>query len=485
MDWAHDINLMVALPEIVLLGALLVILLVDLWVPADKKQVTYGLTLIALLGLVALQIATFPTGMQQTFSQMYIVDPLAMLTKIIMTVVIAVILVYSRQYLQERGLYHGEFCLLTLFALLGMNVMVSASHFLTLYIGLELLSLALYTSIALQRDSVASTEAAMKYFVLGALASGLFLYGVSMVYGATGVLHINEVARAVQSPGLNPWLLAFGLVFLVAGIGFKLGVVPFHMWVPDVYQGSPTAVTLLIGSAPKLAAVAFIIRILVQGLEAIAVNWQGMLIIIAVLSMAIGNITAIAQTNIKRMLAYSTIAHMGFLLLGLIVANPDGYASALFYAVVYVLMSLVGFGILLILSRHGFECENLDDLRGLNQRNSWYALLMLLAMFSMAGIPPLVGFYAKFMVIRATLQAGLVPLAVFAVLMSLIGAFYYLRVVKALYFDEVCDNETIVVRTDMKWLISLNALALLVLGILPESLLTVCVDAMKQSLVLL
>ena len=416
---------------------------------------------------------------------MYVADPLASLVKVAMYLVTLTILVYSRQYIQDRGMFHGEFCVLTLFALLGMNVMVSASHFLSLYIGLELLSLALYALIAVQRDSTASTEAAMKYFVLGALASGLLLYGFSMVYGATGALQIGEVARAIQHQTMNPWLLAFGLVFIVAGLCFKLGVVPFHMWVPDVYHGAPTAVTLMIGAAPKLAALVFIFRILVQGLDALVMNWQGMLIIVSVLSMAVGNITAIAQNNVKRMLAYSTISHMGFLLLGILAASPDGYASALFYAIVYVLMSMVGFGMLLMLSRRGFECEKLEDLRGLNQRNSWYALLMLLAMFSMAGIPPLVGFYAKLMVIRAILQAGLVPLAVFAMVMSLIGAFYYLRVVKVMYFDEQRDNEKIVAGADIKWLLSINAMVLIILGMIPERLVDLCLNAMKQSLVLL
>ncbi|QEL54161.1 NADH-quinone oxidoreductase subunit NuoN [Chromobacterium paludis] len=481
MNWA-DLNLIPAMPELFLIGALLVVLMLDLFIPDEKRGITYGLTLLTLLGTAVTQVYTFTPYPVHTFSGMYVADPLAALVKMAMYATTAIVLVYSRQYTADRGLFKGEYFSLSLFALLGMNLMVSASHFLTLYMGLELLSLALYSLIALQRDSVSATESAMKYFVLGALASGLLLYGISMIYGATGTLELAGVAKSIKSHSANPMLLIFGLVFIVAGLSFKLGAVPFHMWVPDVYQGSPTSVTLMVGAAPKLAAFVFVLRILAQGLDVLVGDWQSMLIIVAVLSMAIGNITAIAQTNIKRMLAYSTISHMGFLLLGVLAGTQQGYTAALFYAVVYVAMSMVGFGIILALSRKGFECETIDDLKGLNSRSSWYALLMLLAMFSMAGIPPLLGFYAKFAVIQAILDIGMVKLAVFAVLMSVIGAFYYLRVVKAIYFDEAQDTAPIAVRADMKLVLSLNALALLVVGMLPQSLLELCAQVMRQSL---
>ncbi|KJH67455.1 NADH-quinone oxidoreductase subunit NuoN [Chromobacterium violaceum] len=481
MNWA-DLNLIPAMPELFLIGALLVVLMLDLFIPDEKRCVTYGLTLLTLVGAAAAQVCTFTPYPVTTFSGMFVADPLAALVKLAMYGVTAIVLVYSRQYTADRGLFKGEYFSLSLFALLGMNLMVSASHFLTLYMGLELLSLALYSLIALQRDSVPATESAMKYFVLGALASGLLLYGISMIYGATGSLELAAVAKSIKSHSANGVLLIFGLVFIVAGLSFKLGAVPFHMWVPDVYQGSPTSVTLMVGAAPKLAAFVFVLRILAQGLDALAGEWQGMLVIVAVLSMAIGNITAIVQTNIKRMLAYSTISHMGFLLLGVLAGTKQGYSAALFYAVVYVAMSMVGFGIILALSRKGFECEKIDDLKGLNSRNSWYAFLMLLAMFSMAGIPPLAGFYAKFAVVQAVVQIGMIKLAVFSVLMSVIGAFYYLRVVKAIYFDDVQDSAPIAVRADMKLVLSLNALALLAVGILPQSLLELCAQAMRQSL---
>lgn len=481
MNWA-DLNLMPALPEMFLLGALLVILMLDLFISDAKRVITYGLTLVTLAVCAFLQINTFEPFATYTFSGMFVDDPLSDIIKVAMYGVTATVLVYTRQYTRDRGLFKGEYFTMALFALLGMNFMVSASNFVSLYLGLELLSLSLYSLIALQRDSVAATESAMKYFVLGALASGLLLYGMSMLYGATGSLDLALIAKSIASGQANETLLVFGTVFIVAGLAFKLGAVPFHMWVPDVYHGAPTALTLMIGAAPKLAAFVFVLRILVQGLGALVADWQGMLVILAVLSMAIGNITAIAQTNLKRMLAYSTISHMGFLLLGLIAGNPEGYSAAMFYAIVYVLTTLVGFGILLGLSRAGFECETLDDLKGLNGRNSWYALLMLLALFSMAGIPPLAGFYAKFAVIQAIVNVNMVWLAVVAVMMSLIGAFYYLRAVKVMYFDDVQDNSPITMAGDMKLVLSVNGIALLVLGVMPERLVALCVEAMKLSL---
>jgi len=360
--------------------------------------------------------------------------------------------------------------------------MISANHFLTLYLGLELLSLSLYAMVAMQRDSAVATEAAMKYFVLGALASGMLLYGMSMLYGATGSLEITKVAQAIHGGVAHKTVLVLGLVFVVAGLGFKLGVVPFHMWVPDVYHGAPTAITLFIGSAPELATFAFAMRLLVFGLQDLVVDWQGMLMILAVLSMAIGNITAIAQSNLKRMLAYSTIAHMGFMLLGILSGSVNGYSSAMFYMLVYVLMSLGSFGMILLLSREGFEAENLDDFKGLNRRSPWYAFLMLLLMFSMAGVPPTAGFFAKLSVFEAALEAGFVWLVVAAVLFALIGAFYYLRIVKLMYFDEPEDHAPILPQPDVRILISANGLAMLVLGVLPHPLMALCVNSIARSL---
>jgi NADH-quinone oxidoreductase subunit N len=393
-------------------------------------------------------------------------------------------LVYSRLYLTVRGLFSGEFMVLTLFATLGMMVMISANHFLALYLGLELLSLSLYAMVALQRDSAIATEAAMKYFILGALASGLLLYGMSMLYGATGSLDLGGVSNAIQSGHANKTLLVFGLVFMVSGLAFKLGAVPFHMWVPDVYHGAPTAMTMLIGSAPKLATFAFVSRILVEGMQPLVQHWSGMLVILAIGSMALGNITAIAQTNLKRMFAYSTIAHMGFLLLGFIGGDIEGYGAAMFYAVTYVLMSLGAFGMIMLLSRIGFEADTLDDFKGLNQRSPWLAFMMLILMFSMAGIPPTVGFYAKFSVLNAVVQTGHTWLAIVAVLLSLIGAFYYLRIVKLMYFDAPESHAPIVFGQDTTLLISVNGLGVLLLGLLPGTLMSVCAVSVQQSLLL-
>jgi NADH-quinone oxidoreductase subunit N len=336
--------------------------------------------------------------------------------------------------------------------------------------------------VALDRDNAKSSEAAMKYFVLGALASGMLLYGMSMIYGMTGSLNITEITGVLQGANTKNPVLILGLVFIVAGLAFKFGAVPFQMWVPDVYQGAPTSITLLIGSVPKFAAFAITIRLLAQGLQPLAVDWQDMLLIMAVLSIAIGNITAIAQTNLKRMLAYSTISHIGFLLFGLMSGNLNGYASSMFYISAYVLMTLAGFGMILLLSRKGFEAEQLDDLKGLNQRSPWAALLMLITMFSMAGVPPTIGFYAKFTVLQAALQAGFIAAVIFAVLMAAVGAFYYLRIVKLMYFDAPQDNSSISAPIDMKFILSINALALLALGLFPQGLMYICGAAISRSL---
>jgi NADH-quinone oxidoreductase subunit N len=445
--------------------------------------VSYLATLATLVLTALLVVAGSAEATAYTFHDMFVRDPMANVLKIFVCIAVAGVLVYSRSYVDARGMYRGELFVLALFATLGMMVMISASHLLLLYLGLELLSLCLYSMVALQRDSAVATEAAMKYFVLGALASGLLLYGMSMIYGATGTMQIGQIAAAIAGAD-NPkvWVLGLGVAFIVAGIGFKLGAVPFHMWVPDVYQGAPTAVTLFIGSAPELAAFALVMRLLVSGLETLVGDWQQMLVILAVLSLAIGNITAIVQTSLKRMLAYSTISHMGFLLLGILAGDLNGYGAAMFYVVVYVLMALAAFGMILLLSREGFEADQLDDFKGLNQRSPWYAFLMLLTMFSLTGVPPTVGFYAKLSVLQAILAVGYVWLAVVAVLFSLVGAFYYLRLVKLMYFDDARDMTPILPQPDMRLLLSANGLAMLVLGILPQPLMALCVTSIRFSL---
>lgn len=477
-------NLLPASAEIFLLVMSSVILIADLLIRQSSRMITYMLTLATLIGCMFITVGTSEAGVAYVFNNMFVDDLMADVLKLLIYLAVSMMLVYSRQYLVVRGLFTGEFMVLTLFATLGMMVMVSANHFLTLYLGLELLSLSLYAMVALQRDSAQATEAAMKYFILGALASGLLLYGMSMLYGATGTLELNAVSDAISQGVQNPSLLTFGLVFIVSGLAFKLGVVPFHMWVPDVYQGAPTPMTMLIGSAPKLAAFAFVTRILVEGMQPLAEHWSMMLIILALGSMAIGNITAIAQTNLKRMFAYSTIAHMGFMLLGLLSGDIEGYGSAMFYTVVYVLMSLGAFGMIMLLSREGFEADKLSDFKGLAQRSPWLAFMMLLLMFSMAGVPPTVGFYAKFSVLNAVVQAGHLWLAVAAVLFSLIGAFYYLRIVKLMYFDAPESHAPIAFGQEATLLISANSLAVLLLGLLPGALMSICAVSVQQSLLL-
>ena len=481
MNWM-SLNIGLALPEITLLVGVSLLLLIDLFLKDDQRGMTFNLALFVLAIVAGVTYTGFVTEPTLAFNTMYVADPISSLSKLVLTGMVMLVLLYSRTYLEEKGLLKGEFFTLILFSLLGMQVMVSANHFLTLYMGLELLSLSMYALIALNRDNTASTEAAMKYFVLGALASGLLLYGISMVYGATGSLSIATVANQIALGHSNPLLVAFGLVFIVAGLAFKLGAVPFHMWVPDVYQGSPTPMTQFISSAPKLAAFVFVFRILGQALPSQLEQWQGMLIVVAILSMGLGNITAIAQTNIKRMLAYSTISHMGFLLLGMLTGSETGYAASFFYAVIYGFMSLAGFGLLIMLSRNGVEFENLDQLKGLNRRQPWFAFLMLLVMFSMAGIPPLVGFFAKLSVLNALLEANLAWVAVVAVIFSLIGAFYYLRVVKVMYFDEPSETALEMPTAGVGLLFGLNAIALLVLGVIPQSLINGVARAVQLSL---
>lgn len=477
-----SLNLVAALPEIWLLCAVSAVLLIDLFIKDEQRDITYALSLVALLGSAVLTIQGFSWTPRAAFSGMFVADAMSDVLKLGMYAAVGLMLAYSRAYAADRQMYKGELFTLSLFALLGMMVMASATNLLTLYVGLELLSLSLYALVALPRDSKPATEAAMKYFVLGALASGMLLYGMSMIYGATGSLDIHAIAAKIADGSASRTLLVFGLVFIVTGIGFKLGNVPFHMWVPDVYQGSPTAVTLLIGSAPKLAAFAFVMRLLVQAMPGLLVDWQGMLIVLAVLSIGVGNIVAIAQTNLKRMLAYSTISHMGFMLLGILAGSAQGYAAGMFYAIVYAIMAVAGFGVVLLLSRAGFEAERLSDLKGLAQRSPWFAWMFLLVMFSMAGIPVFVGFFAKLAVIQAIVDIGLIWLAVVAVLFSLVGAFYYLRVVKLMFMDEPTDNSPIAVKLDMRVLLSINCLAVLVLGLMPDRLLQLCYESIRHSL---
>jgi NADH-quinone oxidoreductase subunit N len=479
-----------AMPEIFLLVMACVILLADAFLGRAQRWITAALTVIALIGCALITYQTMDGQVVLTFSNMFVDDLLADFLKLLVYLAVIVVVIYSRDYLAARQLDKGEYYLLVLFATLGMMVMISAAHFLTIYLGLELLSLSLYALVAIDRDSSRATEAAMKYFVLGALASGLLLYGMSMVYGATGTLEIGGVAQALHLGVANKTVLVFGLVFIVSGIAFKLGAVPFHMWVPDVYHGAPTPITLLIASAPKLAAFAMALRMLVYGLFDVAEHWQTMLLLLAVLSIAIGNLAAIAQTNIKRMLAYSAISHMGFMLLGLMsgVVGTDqhyalnAYSSALYYVVAYVIMSLGSFGMILLMSRAGYEAEHIDDFKGLNQRSPWFAAVMMAIMFSMAGVPFFVGFFAKFSVLLAAVDAGHIAVAVFAVMFSLVGAFYYLRIVKLMYFDAPVDSAPIVASPDVRFLLSLNGVAVALFGLFPDALMSLCTYPLLRSL---
>jgi NADH-quinone oxidoreductase subunit N len=470
-DYAH---LIPVVPEIAVLVLASTLLLVDLWLKDREKGVNHVIAVLGLLIVIGLTGLVGGGEREIVLGGTYVRDPMSDLLKIAILLISLLTFVYSRDYLRDRQMMVGEFYVLTLLAMLGMMVMVSANSFLTLYLGLELLALSLYTLVAFDRDSPKGAEAAMKYFVLGALGSGLLLYGLSMLYGATGSLELGAVAGAVALQGATNQVMVFGLVFVVIGIGFKFGAVPFHMWVPDTYEGAPNPVVLFLGSAPKIAAFALAFRLLVDGLGELHAEWQGMLTILAVISMAVGNIVAIAQTNIKRMLAYSTISHVGFIFLGLIGGNAEAYSAAMFYAIVYALMAAGGFGLLVMMSREGFEVERLEDLKGLNERGSWQAAMMGLVMFSMAGVPPTVGFMAKLLVLEAIISVGLWWLALVAVFFSIIGAFYYLRVIKMMYFDKPETAEPLVFGTGARLAISINGLAILLLGLFPAVLLTYC-----------
>jgi NADH-quinone oxidoreductase subunit N len=471
-----------AASEIAMLLLASVLLIVDLFLKKERRYITYWLAIATLVGCAALCLATIGEPRQITFQGMFVSDFMSQLVKALTLASVAATLVLGRTHLEVRGLLNGEFLCLALFGTLGMMVMISANHFLTLYLGLELMALSQYALVALQRDSVRATEAAMKYFVLGALASGLLLYGLSMVYGGTGSLELTRVAHALQQGSARNMLASFGLVFVVAGIAFKLGAAPFHMWIPDVYHGAATPTTILVGAAPKLAAFVFIMRLLANGLQGMTADWQQMLVFLAVASMAVGNIVAIAQSNLKRMLAYSTISHMGFLMLGLIAGNDNGYSSALFYVITYTIMTLGSFGMILLLSRAGFEAENIDDFRGLNQKSKWYAFVMLVLMFSLAGLPPTAGFFAKLSVLQAVLEAGYTWLVVVAVLISVVGAFYYLRIVKVMYMDDPVGEITLERRAGTRWVLSAMGIVTLVLGVAPAPLMDLCVRAITASM---
>jgi len=472
-------DFMPALPEMFLLGMVCFILLLDLFLSERSRVVTYLLAQSTLLGALLLTVSLYEEGRALTFSDTFVHDPMGSVLKAFIYLATFLVFLYAKDYLRARNMFKGEFYVLGLFGVLGMNVLVSAHSLLTIYLGLELLSLSMYAMVALQRDSVQASEAAMKYFVLGAMASAMLLYGMSMLYGITGSLDLGQINAGTAAMEDNTMLLAFALVFIVIGVAFKLGAVPFHMWLPDVYHGAPTAVTLYLSSAPKLAAFAMLMRLLVDGMGGLQVQWEGMLILLTVLSLAVGNIVAIAQTNLKRMLAYSAISHVGFLLLGVLSGTQAGYAAAMFYAIVYVIMGLGGFGMIVLMSRAGFEADRIEDFKGLNERSPWFALMMLILMFSMAGVPPFLGFWSKLAVIQAALGADLVWLAAVAVVFSVIGAYYYLRVVKVMYFDKAETGATAVsAALDLRVVLSANSLAVLGLGLFPGGLLALCVAAL-------
>lgn len=474
-------NMLLAAPELWVLVMACVILVVDLFLREERRGIIH---LLALITLVFAAIITLRSdylaggaGSAVAFSGSFIRDPMGDVLKLFSYVVLAIVFIYAKFHLRQFRMFRADFYTLTLFALLGTMLLISANNLIMVYLGLELIALSSYALVAFDRDSPRGSEAAMKYFVLGSMASGMLLYGMSMIYGATGTLDLAEVARAVQVAGEDRTMLVFGMVFLIVGLSFKLGVVPFHMWLPDVYHGAPVATTLFISSVPKMAAFAMAIRLLQTGLGELHGDWSQMLAVLAVLSIVLGNLAAIAQSNIKRMLAYSTISHMGFVLLGLLPGTPGGYGASMYYVIVYSLMSAAAFGMVILLSARGVEAEKLDDFKGLNQRNSWYAAIMAMVMFSMAGVPVFVGFFAKWLVIKAALDAGLVWLAILAVVFSVVGAFYYLRVVKLMYFDDPVTEAAIDAPVDFRAAISVNGIMMLGLGIFSSSLIAVCMSS--------
>lgn len=471
-------DILLLLPEIVLLTMACALLVIDTFSKDPERNMTYLLAQVTLIVTIILSVYGHGGDNTHAFGNTFVSDTMSVALKIIVGIITLIVFLYSHEYLKKHEWVRGEYFVLGLFAVLGMMVMISAYSLLTVYLGLELLSLSLYAMVAMHRDSQAASEAAIKYFVLGALASGMLLYGISILYGVTGTLELGALSQQLTIQSEQNVLLVFGLVFVIVGIAFKLGAVPFHMWIPDVYQGAPTAVTLFIASAPKIAAFAMAIRLLVNGMQPLLVDWQQMLIIMAVLSMATGNIIAISQSNLKRMLAYSTIAHVGYLLLGILSGSDEGFAASMFYVVTYALMSAGSFGMIIFLSRKGFESDNLEDMKGLAEKNPWFAFIMLILMFSLAGAPPFVGFWAKWFVLKELVAVGLVWLAALAVIFAIIGAYYYLRIVKLMYFDKP-DNMTAIKSTrQMRLVLSINGLALLVIGLMPGLLMSLCLAAL-------
>jgi NADH-quinone oxidoreductase subunit N len=470
-----------AAPEITLLTLICIVLVADLFVKDEQRVATVWLSIASLVVTAWVLVVTAPQSPTMIFDGSYVSDALSQVLKLAAVGVVALGFLYARDYLQQNDLLKGEFFLLGLFGLLGMMIMISANSLLTIYLGLETLSLSLYALVAFERKSASAAESAMKYFVLGAIASGSLLYGISWIYGLTGSLQFDQIAAVVRSGEVTGTPLYFGLAFITVGIAFKFGAVPFHMWLPDVYQGARTPVTLYIASAPKLAALALVMRILVDGLGDLHGVWQGMIMVLAVLSLLIGNIVAIAQTNIKRMLGYSAIGHVGFILMAVFTGTEAGYAAALFYTLTYVVMAAGAFGMVILLSRRGFEAEHLGDFKGLNARSPWFALMMLFFMFGMAGVPPWVGFIAKLNVISAVLDSGFPGLAVLLVLASVVGAYYYLRVIWYMYFDAAEDKSVFQAELDTRLMLSLNGVAVLALGVLPGWLMTLCVSVIALS----
>ena len=472
-------DLLPAAPEMTMLGLICVVLIADLFIEDEQRVITFWLSIAALVVTAAALVLTAPEARTVIFDGSYVSDRLSQVLKLAAVGIVAIGFLYARDYLQQNKLFKGEYYLLGLFGLLGIMIMISANSLLTMYLGLETLSLSLYALVAFDRNNASSAESAMKYFVLGAIASGALLYGISWIYGMTGSLQFHEIAYAIQTrPEINALPLWIGIAFVIVGIGFKFGAVPFHMWLPDVYQGARTPVTLYIASAPKLGALALALRILVDGLGDLHEVWQGMIMILAVLSLVIGNVVAIAQSNIKRMLGYSAIAHVGFILLAVFCGTGTGNAAALFYTLTYVLMAAGSFGMIILLSRQGFEAENLSDFKGLNNRSPWFAFMMLFFMFGLAGVPPWVGFFAKLNVINAVLDAGFPGLAVLMVLAAVVGAFYYIRVVWYMYFEAGEDRAILQAKVDTQFILSLNGLAVLGIGLMPGWLLSLCISVL-------
>jgi NADH-quinone oxidoreductase subunit N len=474
-------NILLAAPEMWVLSMACIILVVDLFLREERQGIIHLLAMITLIfaAIITLRADYLHNGLRSAtaFDGSFLRDPMGDVFKLFSYVVLAFVFIYAKFYLRQFRIFRADFYTLSLFALLGIMLLISADSLVMVYLGLEMTSLSTYALVAYNRDSTQGSEAAMKYFVLGSMASGMLLYGMSMIYGATGSLDLNAIGAAVSVAGRDDVLLIFGLAFLVVGLAFKLGAAPFHMWVPDVYHGAPAGITLFIASVPKMAAVAMSFRLLQTGLGGLHGDWQQMLAVLALLSIVLGNIAAIAQTNIKRMLAYSTISHMGFMLLGFLPGSNEGYGAAMYYVIVYSLMSAAAFGMIILLSANGVEAENLDDFKGLNQRNNWYAAVMAMVMFSMAGVPVFVGFFAKWLVIQAALNAGLVWLAIVAVVFAVVGAFYYLRVVKLMYFDEPKTEQAIAAPVDFRAALSLNGILMIGLGIFSSSLIAVCMQS--------